>query len=518
MKYLIIFLLLLPGLESIAQKNKKSSEENILHNRLDSKNKTLDTLAQKNKKCLEDNILPITLDFKNKIFSVVTNLEKLKKGGLFQLQIDSINMNLYKVVFDKKDTIISSGVTFPTFDLVNMGGVGELLGKLKEIAFSASSIEHSESDKQKITTFKSVEKSIDIYKGELVKGLKKIIEENSVEIQNSLKILVAKGENIDNLSLTIQKKIFSYDILTRTNPNYKLLSGDISFDTILLRTEKFRRELSNLSTKLKEQQDEYIQYTSPDKVKKIINDKNNTDLKDADKTLQEAYIKAISMAEKLYESINAEKVSSWIRELIYKDNNSSFSYKTLPQQLNGNQTKLNIQFIPAKEEYGLPSYQTEIHFPHRNPFYVGVGMSFYYAKFKNEVYSSKGIVVNDSTTNYQIVDEKNNKEEYGLTTLIHFGYRPFCFNKKADWFAVNLVMGPALSLTNTVKPRIAMGGGFAFGRMSMLTINGLYMAGYVDTKSEAFNTEKTYSSKPDNVTVSKIQNSFGISLGYIYKF
>jgi len=444
---------------------------------------------------IKDSIKIIKLNFKTKRFTNTMNeLEGLKQGDFYQLQIDSINMNLYKVVLDKKDTIIASKVTFPIFDLANLGGVGELLDKIK--------IDISNLDGKR-NTAENVKNRIDREKSNL-------LSKDSV---------ISKEKNrIDRLSLLIQKKILSYFVLNNDSSYYRLLSNNLILNDLLLETGNVRKSIAELEEAIRTQRAEYLAYVSDDKVKKIINDDKNKDLKEDDKILQEAFTKTISNVDKLNESVSAEKVVSWLKELVFKENNSSFSYTSLPQQLLGNQVKLNIQIIPTKEESDLPRYQTDIQFPQKRQFYVGAGMSFYYAWFKNEVYSTKATVINDSTTNYQIVDEKNEKGELGLATLIHFGWRPFYTYRRLDVLAVNLVTGPALSLTNPVKPRIAIGGGLAFGRKNMLTLNMLYMGGYVDSKSNIFDTEINYSIKPEKITVSKLQGSFAVSMGYIYKF
>src|SRR5690606_3165946 len=70
-------------------------------------------------------VTTIEINFKDKSFTGCNWLKEvnnLKTGDLFQLKIKNLNMNLYKVVIDKKDTIVSSGVSsFPTFDLINLG-------------------------------------------------------------------------------------------------------------------------------------------------------------------------------------------------------------------------------------------------------------------------------------------------------------------------------------------------------------------------------------------------------------
>jgi hypothetical protein len=341
----------------------------------------------------------------------------------------------------------------------------------------------------------------------------RIRKEKALLISKDSVINLYKNE-IDSLSLTIQKKIFSYSVLNMTNPYDTSISGNISINAILIKAETLRRAIKNLEKETSKQQREYSEYISSEDIKIVL----NKDLKEANEVLIEAFIKVNSDLNKMYETISAEKVIAWLNILINKENNSGFSYTSLPMQLNGDQTSLSIKLIPQKEEYGLPSYATEINFPQKKAFFVGAGTSFYGAWFKDDVYSTKATIIDNTKTDYKIINEENKAGELGVIALIHFGYRPFYNKRNGDWFAVNLVTGPALSLTQKIKPRIAIGGGLAFGKKNMLSINLLYMGGYVEKKSNVFDTSETYSSSPENVTVSKMSGSTGVSFGYIYKF
>lgn len=443
-------------------------------------------------------------------------------------------MNLYKVVIDKKDTIVSSGVSsFPTFDLINLGGVGELL---ENISLSSTSVPDGDTedlfntidlilqnwnDNEEIEKHK---KELEALYRELEQSIKndiinKINEERSFLLveENRMKLY---RDSIDDLQFTIQKKILNYSVLDRSERQCRPLSDTINIEDIAQQTRQWRKNLRTQSNHLALRQNEYIKFISAKEIAQVINDTNNIDLKEADKNLKAAFIKTIANADTLIESIKSTKVASWIKELIYKKNSGSYNYTSLPLQLKEDQTTVNIQILPKKEEYDLQSYQTEISFPIRKKVFTGIGMSFYYAGFSNnESYSIQSMVSDNESMSYNIVDEKNAKGELGLTSLLHFGYRPFYdWCDKGDRIAFNLVVGPALSLTNPIKPRIAVGGGIAIGRRNMLTINALCLAGYIEKKSEQHNVNTGITVKPENITVAKLDGSAAYSLGYIYKF
>jgi len=100
-----------------------------------------------------------------------------------------------------------------------------------------------------------------------------------------------------------------------------------------------------------------------------------------------------------------------------------------------------------------------------------------------------------------------------LSTLLHFGWK-----LKNPYLGFHGSIGPAFSISNKVKPRLAIGGGLSFGKKQMLTIDVLGLGGYVNRKSEGYSTKDSYSAEPGQIVVSKLNFGWGISIGYIYKF
>ena len=220
----------------------------------------------------------------------------------------------------------------------------------------------------------------------------------------------------------------------------------------------------------------------------------------------------------VYQSINAEKVAALLKSIILLDNNSNETYTSLPQQLNGDETQIKIQIVPTDTESTLPSYSTVLKFSQKQESFTGLSMSFYYAGFNDEIYSTTA-TTNGTNTNYRLVSENNSKGETGVVSLLHFGWKPWTKNTtNLKDLAFNIVIGPALALTKNVRPRVAVGTGISYGKKNMITFNALYMAGYIDKKSTAYELNTDYSVAPPNSTVSKLSGSFALSLGYIYEF
>ncbi|MDW9380020.1 hypothetical protein [Chryseobacterium sp. JV558] len=501
----------------------------------------------------------LKFDFKTKKFEGMEHLEKLKKGELYQLQIDNINMNLYNVLINKKDSIVSSSVEFPTFDVIGLGAINEVLGSLNSI--TSSTINQSLAGKIINTNLKlndidnkillnektsypfleklvfkkdSIESALNKYdllfkkEQKILDNRKKIM--NQIELSNNLLTQQTKELkthiNIINDSIIAQLELAS--LVYKESIYDKLSVKESMLETfqpqpvkkILSKTKEEKVIILNIQKNIQKIETDYNNFLIENK-----KDENFVSLFDKDEDIKKNNKQLIDNINKInkevidsaFAKINSVKIVKYLNSIIDLENNTERSYTSLPFQYNGDINKLSISIIPKKMEIG-PSYSTEVQFPNKKDFFVGGGMSFYYAWFKNEAYSVSATALDNEKTEYKIINEKNKNGELGLAAFIHFLWRPFYSSKKNDWLAFNLVTGPALSLTNTVKPRIAVGGGIAIGYKNMLTINGLYIGGFVDRKSEVYDTNTVYTSKPESVTVSKLSSAFAISLGYIYKF
>lgn len=416
--------------------------------------------------------------------------KKLDDGDIYYVVIDNINMNLYKVSLANKDSIITSKVEFPTLDLP---GLETLTSFLKE--FSSS---FSEPDDESVEFGKKPKKTLQFPI--------KIIPDSLGKIKA---YLIEKGRqverinyDIDSLKLSVQTLRLSYLVKNDTTWRVKL-ADSLDMRSVFERSNSLRSELKKIIRNVEKNKKAYDQFESDikgfEKLKKEIN------------TLFSTVLEA---GAKVYTTMNAENVSAWLQSIVHLENNSETTYRFLPLQFRGDFGKVNLSIVPKDEDSGLSSYETEIWFPHPQKRYIGAGISFYYGfGFKNASYS---ILENrsDSDTTYTIVDENISKGEAGIAALVHGGWK-IC---KSDLISIEFTLGPAISLTDNPKPRLAIGGGFAFGKRQKFTINGLFMLGNVDRLSKKYSLTESYEVRPEDVTVSDITTSFALSVGYVYKF
>jgi hypothetical protein len=240
---------------------------------------------------------------------------------------------------------------------------------------------------------------------------------------------------------------------------------------------------------------------------------SDTTLRRTDKEIKLAYSAVIDSAFKVFESIKTEKIITWLTPLIYLENNKNTTYVSLPITLRKDLTTLSVNIEPKKPEFGLQNYKAELSFPIQKRRYIGTGVSFYVSSLYSEAFSIQATKLDTVNTDYKLISEEPLKAEIGLSTLLYFGKKFY----NSDWGG-HFLIGPSLSLSTKVKPRLSIGAGISYGKKQMVTLGIIGMGGYVDKRSVVYEENKTYKVKPNQITVSKLDFGYGLSMGYIYKF
>jgi len=459
----------------------------------------------------------VRIDFETKRVELPGSM---KNGDLCYLKISNINLNLYKINIDSKDSSFTSNVSFPSFEMVGLDKLTTLLSNLTELTTLSQSLELLNIDVSKFKALSDkyqkellISRSIEL---DVVKklmadsGKENIINEinaRTTELKKLGFVLEDRNLSIDSLKLIIQTSYLSY--FTNKNNIKNDIKNKISCSDILKKSEENRSKIKETIKYLEVKSTSYTGFYNKNK-SKIDND---PDLKKADKELKEAFSSSIESAFEVYESISSEKVVGFLKTLIYVENNSSTTFTSLPIRLKGDITTVNIKIEPQKEEFCLPKFHTELNLNLPDKIYIGTGISFYKSNLINDNYSVRAIVVDSLNTNYSIVEENLDEKEIGISTLLHFGWKT-CIND----FGLHFSIGPALSISTTIKPRLAFGGGISYGKKQMLTFDILAMGGLTDRKSNAFSVDDIYSERPAQITVSKLSFGYALSFGYIYKF
>ena len=515
----------------------------------------------------------IKFDFERKNFTsdFMSDLKKLQRGQFYQLKIENINLNLYDVNVVHKDSTIASNVSIPTLGSLGMGDIVGLIssiidftsvslsGQSKEIIDEKEALSNLEKDVKDIESKLSGAsksfidgtgsplsenmKNLDKVKNkkdrdqlvkyfallkeicDLKEKIKKMeamtnLKENIIAQINAsgIKLKESLGKTQDSVIQPVDSLILQMNMLRL---KYYSLDGEalkclkiesdlcVYLEKILIYRSKLNDKKPELQ-KIKSLLDKYIsgQPDGPNLMKK------DSTLKAAYASFEGNLTKAIGILDKAMEQINAEKITAFMNAVIHLENNKSRIWTSMPIQFMGDMGSFKLSFTPKSAEYGLSSFSQEYVFKISKA-YKGVSAGFYYApKAVNERYSIKDTLDTNNNTVFGLVKE-DDSGEIGFTTLFHYGRKL----DKSEKIGVHVSVGPAVSLSSVIRPRLNIGGGLSFGNYNgMFTIDALLMTGFYDKLSNAFSIDGQYSTKPEQVTVSKLKAHVAVSVGYIYKF
>lgn len=429
----------------------------------------------------------LTIDFSKRSVDGYTELNKLNKGDFYYVIIKEVNTCLYKISINKKDSIIKSPpVTMPDFGSFALEPLSMLIASIGSITTTASPPTNLE-----FSLFESFP-SVHVRAADptaIMNYTEKILKE---ENQNLKKIKFS----IDSLSSEISKYLMICNSETK-------VTGTVTMAEVSAFIKKLRILLNDFSIEEKEAQNYYEEFsaTNAPAIKTATLTEQDNKIKASFKTMSEA----IDAAQLL---ISADKEMTLLKAIIQVQNNSTFTYTSLPQQFSGDFNKVAISIDPFRTDVTTQKWTGNYEFPVPKRTYVGTGLSFYLSGLHNEAYSVKS--VNDTT--YNIVDESPSKAEIGMTVLFRYGW----YNNKNVGFHLNI--GPGVSLSEKALPRVLGGIGFSFGKRNKLTIDIGGLAGYTMVKSNAYNTSDTYKKLPTNITVAKLTGSAFFSIGYLFAF
>lgn len=437
----------------------------------------------------------INIDFKNKATEVILGTDDdIHEGEYYTLKIKNINLNLYNILLNSTDTLLSKPLQTPTLGSLEMDVLTKAISGISPLSTAIGLSEYlmiTESFLPESDTNYFVSDPINEEQNRTIGNLRLWNEER----ENIVK-------RIDAIKLEIYK--IRLNALKADNPIPK--SG-YDYDAILLEFENIRTDLTNLQKKVSGGKQSYEKFS--DEKKSEFSDENEK----ADKQVKSAFDKFVAAITEIKSFINADKVHEFLAALVFIENNSESTFISLPIQFRNDQSIINLTITPRDDKYLLQKYSTKIVFP-QNKSYFGTGISLYFSWLYDEAYSTKKIPLNDSQSVYEIVPEEFSKNEMGMLALFRFGGK-FSAN---SLFGGHFSFGPGVSISDKLKPRVAIGGGLSFGNKHLVSLDAGILAGFIDKLSNAVNTTERYKEKPENLTVSKLKGAFYFSLGYNYKF
>ena len=461
----------------------------------------------------------IHFDFKEKRFFNLDALEKLKRGGLYQLVITNINTNLYQVSIDKTDSLEPQTFNFPTFAGLGTDGLSTLMANIIKSGGSISSgIANMKADMMAITESESSPGSIktknrDEEKTVLNRKLEilKRIESMNVYLKNTTHSL----ENISNSIAEINQKVilaviqerleFKTPERIRVSPYLDPLKG---LADLLSEIETCQGDLKKMKDGMFGALLAYEDYMFANEDLVLKDDS----LKNAGVRVKKNYADLYARIGEFQEKFNPENVNKILSALVNICNNRDNEYISLPQEFTKDRTSLSLNIEPRDTSLKLQKYHTDLIFPLKPRWFFGVSSGFFASWLYDEAYSVSSTRISDSLTHYTLVAENSGKWESGIAAMVHAGWKPF---KKADLY-IQGGFGPGVNISSKVRPRLLVGVGLAYGKKHKFLATAGMIFGFSERLSKAYETQKIYTKEPGNVTVSVMKGSWFVSLGYVF--
>lgn len=447
-------------------------------------------LAQKN--TIEINFGSMTIE-KNCI-------DNIKRGDFYQIKINGLNQNLFKVSINSIDTSLSKPQSTPTFGNFNLDALSKAIAGI-----SSSNISITQSEDWK-AFLKTISNTKSLFPDPIITVNSTIVDRMGDEkhILSKAKLSVENlAERIDNFKLEVYKHRLNSLKTTKTTNSF-------GFEQALIDLDSIRQDISTLKAQKTKDKNLYEAFSATNKVA-IAKVK---ELESNDKLIKESYEKLLTSLTQALESISADKANELLSSIVFIENNADNTYTSLPIQYMGEQTKVQIAITPRDEKYNLQNYSTQIVFPDKIKSYVVVGVSFYGSSLYDKSYSTIKSALSDSTYSYSFKEENIGEAELGIAALLRYGTKV----NDANNFGVHGSFGAGVQLSNKIKPRMLLGGGFTIGDKHMLAFDFGGIAGYVDRLSSTVDLTQSYGENPESIVISKLDVGLFLSFGYTYQF
>ncbi|NAY93005.1 hypothetical protein GTQ34_13860 [Muricauda sp. JGD-17] len=447
----------------------------------------------------EGNSADITIDFSTATKTI--NLpQNLKTGDFFQIRVENINLNRWKVLLNSKDTTLTTKMSTPTFADVQLDVITALASSLK-----------SDTDLKLDTEITP----------EIQTQLKFVIpprlEDEHVSVKSrelKEKLLAAErdiNEKVDqNNTFTNELDQLKYNIMKKqleAVDNSGSISMIFDFDDALKKIEYLRIEMLQFQQNLVREEKNYLTF-SEGKKKEIEAEKV---FKTIDKDIKSKYGSLKTNSTKMMEMVKAENAAAMLKSVLYlRDKDEDFV--SLPIQFKKELSSVSMLFVPRDSLLREDQREIEFIFPTQKKNYWSIDASFYLSSLYDESYSSITTIISENEREVRFVEEDVTKMELGFASLLHYGWISDEQRK-----GIHISFGPGISISEKVRPRLLAGIGASLGNKHGFSIDLGGIAGFVEEKSNAFELNAVLSEVPESLTVSKLRFGGFLALGYIFR-
>lgn len=441
----------------------------------------------------------IVIDFNTKQISELP--EGIKVGEYYQIHIKNINMNVWNINYSSKDTLTIKPLSTPTFEDITITNLSTLIGSFNSFVSTQSF-------------------SI----GELNRAEKRVISNAGGDVTNTCdefanQLAYSPAEALGLFTIVFENVKKKYDDFRFNVQLYELkLLEDLPveqtayhYESSLRKVEEIKESLASTEEVVNEIRKVYDSVVNIPVNRKCLN--KNKDLQTLHSKNLEIYNKFQAKIVEFRDQLKADKILTLIKNVHFLKNGDN-EYKSLPIQFNGEKAEVSLKFSPKKPEYNRQKYDMNFQFPKTNTDnYWSIGASIFASTLSDERFSVVGQKVNDSTTVYNVIREKEDDLEFGISSMLRFGKK---FDGKEN-IGYHGSFGVGVNIGENIRPRLLLGTGISVGKKHSISIDIGLIAGYTDDQSNAIDLETTYDIKPEETTVTKLNFGGFISLGYLFR-
>jgi hypothetical protein len=451
--------------------------------------------------CKPDKYKIIEINFKDKC--IVKLPKKIKTGKFYKIKINDINPNIYSVLIDTKDTVLSRPeLKTPSFGDFSLDALTSLTSGFKNIVGLVIENDTNSIFEEKLNLFNRKIKNSESFNNTQNIEIKNLINQFSDKAKRRVDILEKTKADFDKAKM----EFYTYRLKMM---KLELKDESYNFEKALETFTEIRNSLVLQQKSLKESLTDYESFLAQKNVKTFL--EKNKDYKEQAEKIQIVLKTTNTKIDEFQELVSADIIEKLIKSILnFKHENT---FESFPIQFRSEQAEVSIQFVPKDSTMGLQTEKIQpFNFPKKSLEYWSVGSSFYYAfNLRNERFSSVATKDANDIKTYNVVQEDNNNNEFGMAATIRYG------NQFHENFGAHISFGPGVSIEKNISPRILLGGGFSLGRKHSLAFDFGFIAGYVERKSNSLNLSTNYSELPQT-TITKIDFGGYVSLGYLYKF
>lgn len=458
----------------------------------------------------------ITLDFADRKTSGLP--KHPRPGNEYTLRITGINLNLYSVSIDARDTASPEAVTFPLFSTFAADGIGGLLGgiitgiagpRAGDAAAVPDDSGASDGTEQPPCNGSGCQHDTpNPAAGEPL--IRQRFRDEQRFLQDSLLPRLARtGEEVEEDYYLLDVMRLRARCEDAADTAQFAGSGRITPREVMCHFQSGRHDLAALRSDVTRRADSYHVFSGAYALA------DRVDFSTADTLLKRAYARLLAAIDTAMLTVTPAKASEACNALMILTRNERRTYESMPFRYVAGQKKLTVFITPIKPEAGLQSYAADVAFPAQRRFYFGVGTGLYVSGLYDEAYSTqprRG--ASDTAVSYWLVDEEPSRSETGFATLLKAGAK---LGGSMDWLGGHVSFGPGISVGSTVRPRLMGGLGLSAGRTHMLTLDAGVITGRVERLSKTLTMTDGYTEAPAQPTVSVGAGSWFVGLGYLFR-